>query len=461
MINTKQKTRTPTQTYYHYFFLNLIGMITFSSAVMVDGYFLGNYSGAGALASVNLVMPVMSVFMGIGMMLSIGGSVRCGKFIGEKKFNLASESFTKTMIGNGVIGLFIAALSLFGIDFIIKSLGTPTDLVISTTQYLRIILFFVPISMLAFGITFFLKVDGNPKAASIALTTSAIVNIILDWLLVAKYGMGVQGAAIATGSSYIVSLSVSCCWIFSKNFKLKFIFPKSDWMELARTAYNGFSEFISEISGGIIIFIFNRVMAQRIGVNGIAAFTVVNYILFCSLMIAYTASDALQPLVSKSFGKQQPDIINSYLKVAILTVFVSGILTVMTLWLFPELVVGIFLKQSGADVITISISFIALFWPAFIFNGPNIIFSAYFTAMHQPLHSMIISISRGLFLPVLLIFSLPLLWETKGIYIAVPIAEFLTFLIAIFFFLKNRPNKLVQKEYPELKGSKLLQTREA
>lgn len=216
-------------------------------------------------------------------------------------------------------------------------------------------------------------------------------------------------------------------------------------MKVIKAGSNGASEFVNETSIGITTVIFNYIMIKTFGVDGVAAYTVVNYILWISIMVSFGISDSLQPVISKNFGAKEPKRVEAFLKYAFISVSIVGVLVTTAVLIIPEQIIDMFLEQKDRHSIEIILVFLSLVWPAFLFNGSNMVISAYFTAMHKPLPSAIIALSRSLLLPALFIVLLPLFLGDKGIYLAIPFAEFFTFLMAVFFLRSATPEKLMQR----------------
>jgi len=151
----------------------------------------------------------------------------------------------------------------------------------------------------------------------------------------------------------------------------------------------------------------------------------------------------LNPTVSKNLGARRPERIAKFTVTAVISSFIVGLL-VSALFIFvPELLVSVFLGEGETETEAIALAFIALFWPTFLFNGANISLAAYFTAMHKPLQSAAIAISRSLALPCLGLLLLPIFLGDAGVFVAIPLAEGLTLLLALWLIALNRPSRLV------------------
>ena len=218
---------------------------------------------------------------------------------------------------------------------------------------------------------------------------------------------------------------------------------RDGWGAVLKAAYNGFSEFANELSIGLITLLFNWVMITRLGVPGVAAFTIINYLLFIGLEVCYGISESLQPTVSKNLGAKQPERISRFMLAAVLSSFTIGLLVSGILLFMPETLISLFLREGEDRTVEIALTFIALFWPAFLFNGMNITLASYFTALHKPLQSASIAVSRSLVLPGLGLLMLPLWFGDKGVYLAIPIAEAITFILAVLLVSRYRPADLI------------------
>ena len=423
----------------------VIGLLISSSATIVDGAFLGNYVGSKALAAVNLVLPVATFIFSIGIMMAVGGSVRAGKYLGENQPGKTNAVFTKTIVS---VVFILSALIILLFSFriqIINFLGSDESLLSLTTEYFTWTILFSVFLPVGLALSYFIRIDGRPVYVSTGFISGAVLNIILDYLFIVKFGYGIKGAAIATGISHIFIFFYMLIHFISPKGKIRFTKKTGNWIEVLHSAYNGFSEFTNEISIAIVTLVFNNIIITKLGAEGVAAFSVINYILFVGLMISYGISDSLHPIISVNFGAKKFDRIDSFLKTGVFAVFLLGLLSIGFLLVSPEMILNIFINQSSSKTFEITMEFVSYFWPAFLFNGINIIFSGYFTAMHKPFHSVVASLSRSLIFPVIFINLLPLIFNTPGIYSAIPLSEFVSFIITFLLFInfKNKQSKIL------------------
>lgn len=428
--------------FFQYSIPSVLGMLAISSASIVDGFFIGNYVGDSGLAAINISLPIFSFLFGFALMLAIGSSVVAGKLIGEGDSKNASLIFSKTIVCITLFSFLTSSVLFLNIEILLHLFGADEKLAKMAMEYLSVMLIFIPFLMIGVVLDYFVRVDNRPNLAFIALLFSALINVLLDWFMIVYLQKGIFGAALATGISQLALLFILLPHFFSQKATIRFVKPSGSYTQILKATYNGASEFVNEISIGISTLIFNYVMIKNFGMEGIAAFTVINYLLLIGIMISFGISDSLQPIISKNFGAKEHKRIEAFLQLAFRATSLVGVVMILLLLFVPETLANIFLEDSNDKTKQIVLSFSAFIWIAFLFNGRNLVISAYLTAIHKPLASMMIALSRSFIFPVLFIVTLPFLLDKNGILMAIPMAEAVSFVIAMSLFRKFSPKNL-------------------
>ena len=257
------------------------------------------------------------------------------------------------------------------------------------------------------------------------------------------YWAGIEGAAWASAVAEMSIFVILVTHLFSPQCSIRLVRVSRGWGDVLTAAFNGFSEFTNELSIGVIILLFNWVMITRLGVAGVAAYTIIGYLVMIGLEVCYGISESLQPTVSKNLGAREPGRISQFMFIAVVSAFMVGLAVSALFVLAPVWLISLFLGEGEAETVSIALEFIALFWPAFLFNGMNITLASYFTAMHKPLQSAAIAVSRSLVLPVAGLLILPIWFGDRGVYLTIPVAEALTFVLALILAGKYRPAKII------------------
>ena len=432
-------------TFIRYMIPSLLGLIAMTSASLVDGMFIGNYEGVTALAAVNLIIPVTTLLFGVSMMISIGGSVRGGKYLGEKNTAAASAIFSKTLVFMVVYGLIVISLGLLFEAEIFASLGADKTLFPVMSEYYRIIFPFLFFQFIVIQVYFFIRLDGFPNLAAAALAAGAVVNITLDYLFIAVFGWGLTGAALATGASEVISLAVMLAYFFQPQRKIFFRLRQENWREVFQAAYNGISEFINEVSGALIGFIFNWMLIQRAGVTGVAAITLVNYLLFIGFMSYFVISDAIQVIISQNFGARNPQRIRAFLRTAGIMILAVSLAIVSLLFVGSESLIGLFIDvERDSETLALALEFVSYVWPVFLFAGFTMLISGYLTAVHLPFQSALVASCRSLIMPAGLLILFYMLISDYRFVVAISVAEALSFVLAITLYLYHTPARVIR-----------------
>lgn len=431
-------------TFFRYLGLSLVGLIAMTSASLVDGVFIGNYVGVTALAVVNLIIPITTLLFGVGMMLAIGGSVRGGKYLGERDPVAASAVFSKTLVAATLYGVVVVALGLVLEERLFAALGATEELFPLMREYYRIIMPFLVAQLAAIALYFFIRLDGFPNLAATALTVGAAVNIALDYLFIAVFGWGLAGAAYATGLSQALPLVVMLAYFTKPGRRLRFGFRQDNWAEVFRAAYNGVSEFINEVSGGIVALILNWMLIQRVGVAGVAAITVVNYLMLLGFMVFFAVADTIGVMVSQNYGARNAQRIGAFLVTAAGTIALVSVAFISLLLTVSRPMILLFVDgPDSAAMVAMATDFVTYVWPLFLFAGANMLLSGYLTAIHRPFQSGAVALCRGLVFPTTFLVLGYYLLADYAFVAALPVAEGAAAILALGLFLQHSPGRAV------------------
>lgn len=426
-------------TFFRYAVPSVLGMLAVTSAGIIDGIFIGNFVGAKALAAVNLAQPAWAAFAAIVFTLAVGGSVMCGRFLGQKDAAAASAVFTRTLLAAVGAGIVIAGAGLLFLEDLVRLLGATPEVQPLVTAYMRIVLIFAPVFVAGLTMDYFVRADGRPVLAAAGLVAFSATNIALNTLFIVFLDWGIVGAAWASALAEFAIFAILLSHWFHPRCSLRLSLARGKWSDLGRAAWNGFSEFINELSVGLVVLFFNWVMITRQGVDGVAAYTIITYLMMIGLEVSYGISESLQPMISRNLGAGNPQRIRQFMLTAVAAVFSVGLLVSVLLLALPETMISLFLRPGEQAAAVIALAFISYFWPAFLLNGTNITLASYFTALHRPLPSAVIALSRSLVLPGFGLLLLPLWWGDAGVYLAIPLAELLTLILAVVLVLRFKP----------------------
>ena len=424
-------------TYLHYSIPWASAMMLLSSAGLIDGMFVGRYVGPTALAAISLISPMYSLLVGVGIMCASGGAVCVARYLGTNDLQNASAMFTKSITALFVISIIMALVVIAFATTIIDFMGATGELAQESYTYMVTIAIFSPTITCSMGLSYFVRVDERPRLASLGLMCTAGANILLDYIFIVVLDWGILGAAIGTGLSGFIAIIILGAHFFSKQAKLRFVRHIGAWKEVLFAYWNGLSEFVSEASIGLVILMINLIVLKEFGENGVAAFTIINYTSWFILTISYGLSDPLAPLVSINHAAGNGQRSNSFVHTALIIIMGMGVVAFVVCTIAPELLLSIFLP-GNTEVRVILLEFLDVYKWAFLFVGANMAITSTLTGFNFAGQSALLALLRGLILPVLLLTILPTMLGIWGVYVAIPVAESATFLVALILFIRAK-----------------------
>lgn len=414
-------------------FPTMVMMVFMSLYTIVDGIFVSRFVGSNALSAVNIVYPVINLLFACGIMLATGGSAIVARQLGEKKEGEARENFSFLALVSVIVGLVILAAGMLFLEPLCKALGATAILLSDCKVYLSILLLFGPVTMMQMFFQVFFVTAGQPTLGLMLTVAGGVTNVILDYVFMGPFQMGVAGAAIATGIGQTIMAVVGIIYFFVCKESLYFVKPVVRLKELLESCGNGSSEMVSNLSTAIVTFLFNLTMLRLLGEDGVAAITIVLYgqFLFTSLYLGFSMGVA--PVFSYNFGNQNYEQLKRIYKICMYFIVLSAIVILAAALIFSEPIVSIF-SSRGTRTYEIASEGFFLFSFNYLFAGINIFASAMFTAFSDGKISAIISFLRTFVFIVISVLTLPYILGVTGVWLSVPLAEIITLFVSIWYF---------------------------
>lgn len=278
-MNTTQIKENKLQMILGFSIPSIIAMMLQTVITITDGYFTGNYVGEQALAAIDLGLPILYFYLGAGLCVGVGGSVICGRLLGAGEKQRASQVFSQTMV-TAVTVCIISCLAFVLFTPILRVLRADAGLSGYFTAYYRIMLFTYPLMVAGTVLGMFIRADGKPQVCMIVSIAGCILNMVLDYIFVGLLGMGVQGSALGSLIVQVVTVMISLGYFFSQKAGIRFRRFKYDGMAGREMILNGSSEFIGEMASAISMFAFNYVLMKYVGAEGVAAFTILGFVVY-------------------------------------------------------------------------------------------------------------------------------------------------------------------------------------
>ena len=422
--------------FFQYVILNICGMIGLSCYILADTFFISNGLGSNGLTALNLAIPIYSFIHGSGLMFGMGGATKYSIYRGLKEYKNADKSFSNTIYIMSVLAVIFVLTGMFFSDELTKLLGAEKDVFPMTKTYLQVILLFAPVFMTNDTMICFVRNDGNPKLSMIGMLTGSFSNIILDYIFIFPLNMGIFGAVFATGLSPIISLIVlSRHWLGKQN-QFHFVRINLSFRLIGNIISLGIPSFITEIASGIVIISFNAIILHLQGNIGVAAYGVVANLSLVVISIYTGIAQGTQPILSRTYGYGERDSQKQILKYALKTMLILSCGIYLIFLLFSNPIVSIFNREQDIQLQQIAEIGLKLYFTAIPFVGFNIIISSYFTSIEKALPAQIVSLSRGFFVIIPMVFFLSFLLKMTGVWLSLLITECFVAFVGIVLYLK-------------------------
>lgn len=437
MVKLGSQTANTHQLFVQYTSLAVMSMLGQSLFIFADTFFIANGVGAHGIAALNIVLPMISLFNGIGWLFGIGGATLFGIAMGKQRNVEANQIFNMTLwftvIGSVIFAMITTLLS----DTILNLLGANPELFEMSESYYEILMLFAPLFMVNVVMISFLRNDQNPRLAMIALLAGGLTNIVLDYLFIFPLQMGLRGAAIATASSPVVSMLIASLHWRRTTHHLQFRRVKLAFNKLKEIVSLGFSSFFNEFSSAVVMFLFNIIILQVVGTIGVSAYGIIANLNIIVIALFTGLGQGFQPLVSYYYGQNSPKEIKQVLKMALITTSVLSIGIFLIGFLMPDALVGIFNSEQNLQLAEIASQGIPLYFASFLLTGINFVVIYFLAAINQARFALRLSALRGIILIIPILLLMSFWFDLVGIWLTLLVVETVTCILAIYLLSKE------------------------
>ena len=421
------------------FTLPSIVMMVFTSIYsVVDGFFISNFAGKTAFASLNLIYPFLQILGGVGFMIGTGGTALVSKVMGEGDAEKANRYFSMMILFTAIVGVLLTVFGLVFMRPVALFLGATEQMLPDCVLYGRIVIGFTGAFMLQNVFQSFLIAAEKPKLGLLATVAAGVTNMALDALFIAGFHWGVAGAAIATGLSQCVGGLFPLFYFLRPNTsKLRLVRTKLEARVLAGACANGSSELMSNISSSIVSIIYNFQLLKYLGEDGVSAYGVLMYVQFIFVAIFIGYSIGCAPIVGFHYGAQNHDELKNLLRISVRLMAGAGVALTALAFVLASPLAKLFVGYDEG-LYTLTCHAFRLFAFAFLFAGFNIFASSFFTALGNGLISAAISFLRTLVFQTSSVLLLPVILDVDGIWYAITVAEVCAMVISLIFLFAKK-----------------------
>ena len=419
-------------------------MVFVSLYSIVDGLFVSNLVGDLAFSAINIAYPPVYIVGAIGHMIGAGGSAVIAKTLGENKPDLAKEYFSMLVVFAFVVSVLFAILGIIFIEPILVAIGVSDILMADALKYTKVLFAGLVFFVFQVFLQKILITAERPKLGLYTTIAAGITNMILDYLFMAVFGMGVEGAALATILGYLVGGGIPLCYfLFNKNGILKFTKPKFHINVLRESCIVGISAMLNSLSNSLLCILFNLQLMKFIGEAGVAAYGIMIYMDFIGLGIYNGFTMGVSPIISYHYGANNLSELKNLFGKSIKTIVTASIILVGFAQIFNVQIASMFVGYNK-ELVDLTVYGFKIFSLNYLFSGFCIFSAGWFTSLCDGKTANIVSIIRVFILKGGFILLLPLIFKEDGIWMSAPASEAVATII--FSILLMRSIKKINKK---------------
>lgn len=398
-----------------------------------DQLFVSNFLGTDALSAVSIAGPFLAIALAIGTMIATGGCALVSGRMGEGEMEKARQNFSFFMLFSVAISTLFCVLGILFRRPILYAMGADEALYHLCEAYAVPIFLLIPFAMVSIVLQIFFVAAGRPGLGFGLSIAGGVTNIVLDYVLLAVFPLGVAGAAYASAAGYFLQ-SVIGVVFFLVNGSLYFVRPKFDGRALGKACSNGMSEMVGMLALTVTMIAMNVILMRLVGSDAVAAAAI---ILSAQTILSAGYVQGIAPVVSYHFGAENLSELKRFTRAALKTVAGMSLLTFAIAFPLARPIALLFAENS-APVTEMAVRGTYIFAAAFLLMGFNLFASGFFTALNDGKTSAILSLFRTLISLILPLLILPRLWCVDGVWISMPVAEVLSILLSVFYFRRMR-----------------------
>lgn len=433
-----QKKQSLLKQFFHFSAATVASLMVFSLYSIVDGLFVARGVGEYAMTAVNLSVPFVNLLFSIAVIFAVGTSTIIAYLLGQKNAQSANKLFSQNLVTLVVIGVTISVLVLAFTEPLARLLGAEEVTLEYTIHYLQGLAPFAVCFMISYNLEVLVKTDGRPRLALVTVCVGCVTNCVLDYLAIFHWGLGIWGAAAATGLSQLLTCLIYLTHFLGKHTTFHPVRFRMDWKIYRRLLPIGISDGLTELCNGLMIFLFNHTILRCIGTDGLVAYTIIAYANTLVINITMGVSQGSQPLISFQNGRGDGTAIGNLLRYGLRTMCGIAAVCFTVLFLAAPKLVAVYLPEARAEMLTFATDAFRRYSLCYLPVGFNIYIAGFLTAMERPLPAVSISTGRGLILQGSILLLLAAVLGGSSIWFAPVISEVLCLGLSVFFLLRLR-----------------------
>lgn len=439
------KTEKMGRLFIKYAFPGMIGMLGNALYNLMDGIFVGRLLGGDELAAVSIVFIIVMFNQSFFSLIGTGSVSILSRGIGSKNDKIISHIPGNLILMILIPSAFLSVVCFFFSENIVSFFGASENIAVQAERYLKVLSIGFVFGSIGPGMNILLRGEGKMKLAMLVIILSTSLNIILDPIMIKIFG--IEGAAIATIISQIFYLILT---LVLSNRKSVFVKFRTNGIHFRKEFFKdilsiGFSAMMIHLMTVIQQLIFYKSLAYYGSDAEIILMGATLRILSFVFIPLWGISQGLQPIIGINYGSMKiKRVQNAYKTFLLISSSISGILWIFVM-VFPQICLGMFITDN--EIVHEGMNLFRIALSSYFLMGFLITTLTLYQAIGKALKASILTLGRQLIFFIPLVLILPLFFGIIGVWLSIPLTDFLT---SIFTFLTSL------KEKEELNGKKVI-----
>lgn len=415
----------------------IVGMTVTSLYNIIDSIYIGHGVGALAISGLAVTFPLMNLIMAICLLVAVGGSTVCSIELGRKNTAGAALVMGHVVVLGLVFSVVFGALSLYFLRPILVLFGASADTMPYAHDFMQVLLLGLPIGYTMLGLNNIMRATGYPKKAMLTAMLSVGCNILIAPLFIFVFHWGIRGAALATVCSQCVALVwivVHFCKPDSTVHFMAGIYRLRATVTRSILAI-GLSPFLMNACACVVVIIINNSLYRYGGDLAIGAYGIMNRIIMLFVMVVLGLTQGMQPIIGYNYGARRPLRVRRTLLYGIAAGSVVTSLGFMAFQFAPHALAALFTADPGLT--GLAVTALRIGGVAFFLTGGQIVIASFFQSIGMPSVAIFLSLTRQLLFLIPGLLILPLFLGLNGVWVSLPVADSLSFLVALGVLWRN------------------------
>lgn len=417
---------------------------------IIDTIFVGKYVGDLGIAGLTIAFPIQMLVLGIASMFGMGAASLISRQLGAKKINEANKTISSMVFWNFIIIVIFSVLGYTFMKPVLTLFGSSETIYPYAEKYMRII--YIGFIFFSFSVAAnnTVRAEGRAVISMIAMISGALLNVILDFIFLGILKLGIEGAALATITSQFVSASILVFALFSKKSIIKFNIKNIDFghKTLFSIVAIGISALFIQAGTSILAALLNKSLYFYGGDTAIATYGIINKVVSLLVLPIIGIRQGAQPIMGYNFGANNFKRVKETIRIALTFMIIYGFLSYLVVMIFTPSVIKIF--GGSTDLLEMAIPALRIAVAAIFLESIEIMTSSIYQSSGRAIPALFTSIIRRFLLLIPFVLFLPGLTKLglNALWIAFPLADFITFVICLILFIRSI-KKLNKNEFSQ------------